>query len=89
MSKDSAYLADILEAAKAVRRFVSGVTKEQFLANEEKYEAVNHKFEIIGEAPWQKQDGLDVFRCPPLRSRRNHSSNQRIATMTKRVRFLP
>jgi uncharacterized protein with HEPN domain len=50
MSKDSAYIADIFEAAKAIRRFVDGVTKEMFLANEEKYEAVNRKFEIIGEA---------------------------------------
>jgi uncharacterized protein with HEPN domain len=50
MSKDSAYLADILHAAKAIRRFVDGVSKEQFIANEEKYEAVNRKFEIIGEA---------------------------------------
>jgi len=49
MSKDSAYLADILRAAKAIRRFVDGVSKEQFIANEEKYEAVNRKFEIIGE----------------------------------------
>ena len=50
MSKDSAYLADILNAAQAIRRFVAGVSKEQFLANEEKYEAVNRKFEIMGEA---------------------------------------
>ena len=50
MSKDNAYLADMLKAAKAVRTFVRGVTKEQFLANEEKYEAVNRKLEIIGEA---------------------------------------
>jgi uncharacterized protein with HEPN domain len=50
MSKDEAYLADILKAAKAIRTFVMAVTKEQFLANEEKYEAVNRKFEIIGEA---------------------------------------
>ena len=50
MSKDNAYLADVLEAAKAIRRFVEGVSKEDFLANEEKYEAVNRKFEIIGEA---------------------------------------
>jgi uncharacterized protein with HEPN domain len=50
MSKDSAYLADILRAAKAIRQFVDGVNKEQFIANEEKYEAVNRKFEIIGEA---------------------------------------
>ncbi len=50
MSKDNAYLADIVKAAQAIRRFVEGVSKEEFLANEEKYEAVNRKFEIIGEA---------------------------------------
>lgn len=50
MSRDSARLADILHAALAIRRFTQGVSKEQFLANEEKYEAVNRKFEIIGEA---------------------------------------
>ncbi|MBI4661450.1 MAG: DUF86 domain-containing protein [Verrucomicrobia bacterium] len=65
MSKDSAHLADILAAAKAVRRFVSGVTKEQFLVNEEKYEAVNRKFEIMGEAarrlsPGTRQQFPDV-----------------------------
>ena len=50
MRKDNAYLEDILEAAKSIRRFVSGVSLEDFKANEEKYEAVNRKFEIIGEA---------------------------------------
>ncbi len=50
MSRDNAYLADILNAAKAIRRFPDGVSQDQFLANEEKYEAVNRKFEIIGEA---------------------------------------
>jgi uncharacterized protein with HEPN domain len=50
MRKDDAYLEDILEAAKAIRRFTSGVSLEAFKANEEKYEAVNRKFEIIGEA---------------------------------------
>jgi uncharacterized protein with HEPN domain len=50
MSRDNAYLCDILRSAKAIRRFVEGVTKEQFVANEEKHEAVNRKFEIIGEA---------------------------------------
>ena len=49
MSKDNAYLEDILVAAQAVRRFTSGVSREAFKANEEKYEAVNRKFEIIGE----------------------------------------
>jgi uncharacterized protein with HEPN domain len=50
MLKDNSYLADILKAAKAIRRFVEGVSQDDFLANEEKYEAVNRKFEIIGEA---------------------------------------
>jgi uncharacterized protein with HEPN domain len=50
MSKDNAYLADILEAAKAIQRFTDKVSLENFKSNEEKYEAVNRKFEIIGEA---------------------------------------
>ena len=50
MSKDNAYLEDTLEAAKAVQRFTNGVSREAFKSNEEKYEAVNRKFEIIGEA---------------------------------------
>ncbi|MBE0544723.1 MAG: DUF86 domain-containing protein [Verrucomicrobia bacterium] len=50
MSKDNAYLEDMLEAARAIQRFTHGVSCEAFKANEEKYEAVNRKFEIIGEA---------------------------------------
>jgi uncharacterized protein with HEPN domain len=50
MGKNEAYLADILHSAKAIQRFTAGVTLEQFKANEEKYEAVIRKFEIIGEA---------------------------------------
>ncbi|MCW5553873.1 MAG: DUF86 domain-containing protein [Verrucomicrobiae bacterium] len=50
MKKDDAYLEDMLLAAKAIRRFLDGVNKAAFIANEEKYEAVNRKFEIIGEA---------------------------------------
>jgi len=50
MRRDEAHLADILVAALAIQRFTSGVTLEAFKANEEKYEAVNRKLEIIGEA---------------------------------------
>lgn len=50
MSKDNALLDDILQAARAIRRFTESVSLEQFKANEEKYEAVNRKFQIIGEA---------------------------------------
>jgi uncharacterized protein with HEPN domain len=49
MSRHKAHLLDMLEAAKAIQRFVQGVAKEAFMANEEKYEAVNRKLEIIGE----------------------------------------
>ncbi len=51
MTRDNAYLEDILQAAKAIRRFIAGISLEDFKANEEKYEAVNRKFAIIGEAP--------------------------------------
>jgi len=50
MPRDNAHLEDILEAARAIRRFTDGVSREEFKSNEEKYEAVNRKFEIIGEA---------------------------------------
>jgi len=51
MLKDKAYLADILNAGKAIQRFVEGVPKETFLVNEEKYEAVNRKIEIMEKPP--------------------------------------
>jgi uncharacterized protein with HEPN domain len=35
MQKDNAYLEDILEAAKSIRRFISGVSLEDFKSNEE------------------------------------------------------
>jgi uncharacterized protein with HEPN domain len=50
MPKDDAYLSDILRAAQAIQRFTAGVSLDQFKANEEKYEAVVRKFEIVGEA---------------------------------------
>jgi uncharacterized protein with HEPN domain len=50
MPRDNAHVGDILDAARAIQRFIAGISKAQFPANEEKYEAVNRKFEIIGEA---------------------------------------
>ena len=57
MSKDNAYLEDILLAAKAIGRFTAGISRESFKSNEEKYEAVNRKFEIIGEAAHRLSPG--------------------------------
>jgi len=50
MQIDNAYLEDISEAAKAIKRFTAGISLTEFKSNEEKYEAVNRKFQIIGEA---------------------------------------
>ena len=62
MPRDNAYLEDILHAAKAIRRFLSGISLEDFKSNEEKYEAVNRKFEIIGEAARRlSPEALNVF----------------------------
>ena len=50
MKRDDAYLLDILESAKSIRTYVAGLTAEEFKRNEEKQDAVNRRFEIIGEA---------------------------------------
>ncbi len=72
-SRDSAYLWDMLEAARAVREFVEGLTAEQFLQNRMVQAAVEREVEIIGEAarrvsdpfkeahpeiPWQRIVGM-------------------------------
>ena len=51
MWKDNAYLADILNAGKSIQRFVEGRSERGFPGERgEVQEAVNRKFEIIGEA---------------------------------------
>ncbi len=44
------YLKDILQASQNARRFVQGLTYEQFAADIEKIYAVTRALEIIGEA---------------------------------------
>ena len=43
-------LRDILDSALAVRSYMAGISREQFLANPEKQDAVLRRLEIIGEA---------------------------------------
>jgi len=50
MSKDSAYLRDILDSARAIRNYLAGVSREQFEANLEKQDAVIRRYAIMGEA---------------------------------------
>ncbi len=73
MSRDNAYLRDILDSARAIQEYLQGVTREQFDTNEEKQDAVIRRFAIIGEAarrlspqaqqalpdvPWRKVTGM-------------------------------
>lgn len=44
------YLGHIAEAIARIQCYTAGMTAEQFLANEEKQDAVVRNFEVIGEA---------------------------------------
>jgi uncharacterized protein with HEPN domain len=50
MRRDVLYLADIIEAADAIARFVVDVGQESFLHGELLQSAVLHKLTVIGEA---------------------------------------
>ncbi len=50
MSRDDAYLLDMLVAARRARRFVEGVTQEEFASSEVLQTAVVPMVQIIGEA---------------------------------------
>ena len=50
MSRDNAYLADILDSARIIQQHLAGMTREQFLADLRTQDAVVRRFEIIGEA---------------------------------------
>jgi uncharacterized protein with HEPN domain len=50
MRREELYLRDIFEAADAIGRFISGVARERFLADEQLQSGVLHKLTVIGEA---------------------------------------
>lgn len=50
MERDRAYLLDIMEAAQRALEYVVGVTREDFLENQQLQDAVVRRLEIIGEA---------------------------------------
>lgn len=50
MRRETQYLADILEAADAIERFLDGINREEFLQNEVLQSAVLQKLIVIGEA---------------------------------------
>jgi len=50
MSRDPAYLLDILQAARRIREGVAGIAKEDFLKEWMRHSAIVRQIEIIGEA---------------------------------------
>jgi uncharacterized protein with HEPN domain len=73
MSRDPAYLLDILNSARLVQQFVQGIDREDFAQDMMKQYAVVHGIMIIGEAarrvsqefrdkhpelPWQNMIGM-------------------------------
>lgn len=64
-------LLDILESARSIRSYLAGVSRESFMANEEKQDAVLRRFEIIGEAASRlSQETQALFPTLPFRSMR-------------------
>ncbi|HSK70668.1 MAG TPA: DUF86 domain-containing protein [Pyrinomonadaceae bacterium] len=53
MPREELYLQDIIQSANAIGRFLEGVSKENFLADELLQSAILHKLAIIGEAAAQ------------------------------------
>ena len=50
MRSDELYLRDIVEAAETIERFLAGIDRKTFLADEMRQSAVLHKLIVIGEA---------------------------------------
>ena len=50
MRDEGLYFEDIVEAAEALSRFLTGISKEEFVCSDLVSTAVIHKLQIIGEA---------------------------------------
>lgn len=50
MKSDSVYIAHIIEALDKITRYIDGQTRDSFLQNSEKQDAVIRQLEIVGEA---------------------------------------
>jgi uncharacterized protein with HEPN domain len=56
MSRDDAFLLDMLEAARLATRYVAGTSLDEFLGNVQLQDAVVRRLEIIGEAARRVSD---------------------------------
>ena len=69
--KQDGLLLDILESARSIQNYLAGVSRESFMANEEKQDAVLRRFEIIGEAASRLSPETQAcFPTLPFRSMR-------------------
>ena len=50
MRSEALYLSDILEATRSLEIFLEGISKEEFVADDELRSSVAHKLIVIGEA---------------------------------------
>ena len=60
MQRDRGYLLDILDAARLALSYVDKVTKEEFLHDVQRQDAVIRRFEIIGEAAGRVSKDLRI-----------------------------
>ena len=69
VDKQAGLLRDMLDSARAIRRYLEGVDKEQFLGTPEKQDAILRRFEIIGEAASRvSPETQALFPSLPFRS---------------------
>ena len=71
VEKQTALLRDILDSAQTIRTYPHGVSREAFMADMEKQDAVLRRFEIIGEAASRlSPETQALFPNLPFRSMR-------------------
>ncbi len=58
MSRDLAYLVDIVEAARRIENYISGMDEAEFRMQQMRQDAVIRQVEIIGEATKRLSDEL-------------------------------
>ena len=77
MSRDPAFLLDMLVAATKVRQFTVGITRDQFERDDLRQSATRYQLQIIGEAAWKVSAGY--------RSQHPHIPWEQIAGLRHRL----
>ncbi len=58
MQRDAGYLADIVNAARRIQHYTTGVSVDQFRDDRMRQDAVMRQLEILGEATKRLSDGF-------------------------------